>query len=82
MEPGVWQILIVVAIIVLFFGAKKIPELAKGIGQGMTEFKKATNMKSDDDKQVEDNREQEVHQQPRDSDTADSQKTRQKAKSE
>jgi sec-independent protein translocase protein TatA len=74
MEPGVWQILIVVAIIVLFFGAKKIPELAKGIGQGMTEFKKATNIK--DDEQVEDKRENEVHEQA--PDATDSQKTHQK----
>jgi sec-independent protein translocase protein TatA len=43
MEPGVWQILIVVAIIILFFGAKKIPQLAKGVGEGISEFKKATN---------------------------------------
>lgn len=42
MEPGVWQIIIIVAIIVLLFGAKKIPELAKGVGQGITEFKNAT----------------------------------------
>jgi sec-independent protein translocase protein TatA len=42
MEPGVWQILIVVAIIILFFGAKKIPQLAKGVGEGISEFKKAT----------------------------------------
>lgn len=33
-------ILIIVAILILF-GAKKIPELAKGIGKGMKEFKKA-----------------------------------------
>ena len=40
---GGTEVLIIVAIIVLFFGAKKIPELARGIGEGMTEFKKATN---------------------------------------
>jgi sec-independent protein translocase protein TatA len=78
MEPGVWQIVIVIAIIVLFFGAKKIPELAKGIGQGMTEFKKATNLNSD--QQVEDNRENEVHEQ--ESNTTDSQKAQKKTKAE
>jgi sec-independent protein translocase protein TatA len=32
----------ILLIIVLLFGAKKIPELAKGLGQGIKEFKKAT----------------------------------------
>ena len=40
--PGVWQIVIIVAVALLFFGGKKIPELMKGLGQGMKEFKKAT----------------------------------------
>ena len=39
---GATEIIIIVSILVLFFGAKKIPELARGIGEGMTEFKKAT----------------------------------------
>ena len=39
---GPWQIVIVVALALLFFGGKKIPELMKGLGQGMKEFKKAT----------------------------------------
>jgi sec-independent protein translocase protein TatA len=43
-----WHIVIIVAIILLFFGAKKIPELAKGIGEGMTEFKKATQQHVDE----------------------------------
>lgn len=39
--------LIVLAIVVLLFGAKKIPELAKGLGQGIRNFKKE--MKEDDE---------------------------------
>ena len=39
---GPWQIVLVVAVALLLFGGKKIPELMKGIGQGMKEFKKAT----------------------------------------
>jgi len=35
--------LIVLAVIVLLFGAKKIPELAKGLGQGIKNFKEAVN---------------------------------------
>lgn len=45
---GPWQIIIIVFVIVLLFGGKKIPELMKGLGQGMKEFKKATDQ--DDDK--------------------------------
>lgn len=39
---GPWQIVLVVALALLLFGGKKIPELMKGLGQGMREFKKAT----------------------------------------
>ncbi len=38
---GPWQVAIIVFAIILLFGGRKIPELMKGIGQGMTEFKKA-----------------------------------------
>lgn len=43
---GLPEILIIMFVLVLLFGAKKIPELAQGIGKGMKEFKKA--MKDDD----------------------------------
>jgi sec-independent protein translocase protein TatA len=35
------EILIIVLVLVVFFGAKKIPELAQGLGKGIKEFKKA-----------------------------------------
>jgi sec-independent protein translocase protein TatA len=38
--PGVWQVVLIVAIILLFFGGKKIPELMRGLGKGVGEFKK------------------------------------------
>ncbi|MBI5727730.1 MAG: twin-arginine translocase TatA/TatE family subunit [Ignavibacteriales bacterium] len=38
---GFTEILIIVLILVVLFGAKKIPELAQGLGKGMKEFKKA-----------------------------------------
>lgn len=41
MGPSVQQLLIVLAIVILIFGAKKIPELAKGLGSGIKNFKKA-----------------------------------------
>jgi sec-independent protein translocase protein TatA len=39
---GPTEIVIIVLIVVLLFGGRKIPELMKGIGQGMKEFKKAS----------------------------------------
>lgn len=39
---GGTEILVILLVILLFFGAKKIPELARGIGQGINEFKKAS----------------------------------------
>ncbi len=39
---GPQEIIIVVIAVVILFGGRKIPELMKGIGQGMKEFKKAT----------------------------------------
>jgi sec-independent protein translocase protein TatA len=37
---GAGEIILIVLVILLLFGAKKIPELAKGLGKGMSEFKK------------------------------------------
>jgi sec-independent protein translocase protein TatA len=39
---GVPEIILIVAIVLLLFGGRKIPELMKGLGQGMKEFKKAS----------------------------------------
>ena len=41
-SPGLPEIILVLGVILIFFGAKKLPELAKGMGQGIKEFKKAT----------------------------------------
>ncbi len=38
---GVLEIILVVLVILLFFGAKKIPEMAKGLADGIREFRKA-----------------------------------------
>jgi sec-independent protein translocase protein TatA len=40
--PGGIEIFVIVLIILLLFGAKKIPELARGLGQGINEFRKAS----------------------------------------
>jgi sec-independent protein translocase protein TatA len=39
---GPWQIVLIIVVVLLIFGGKKIPELMRGLGQGMKEFKKAT----------------------------------------
>ncbi len=43
MSLGFGEILLILFIVLLVFGAKRVPELARGLGQGMREFKKATN---------------------------------------
>ncbi|MFA7419859.1 MAG: twin-arginine translocase TatA/TatE family subunit [Melioribacteraceae bacterium] len=40
---GAGEIILIVLVILILFGAKKIPELAQGVGKGMREFKKALN---------------------------------------
>ncbi|OUL63859.1 MULTISPECIES: twin-arginine translocase TatA/TatE family subunit [unclassified Flavobacterium] len=40
---GTTEILLIILAIILLFGGKKIPELMKGIGNGIKEFKKASN---------------------------------------
>ena len=40
---GGWEILLILMVLLIFFGAKKIPELPKGLGKGIKEFKNATN---------------------------------------
>lgn len=54
--PGGFEMVIIVLVILLLFGAKRIPELARGIGQGINEFKKA----SDDIKKEIDKGKQDV----------------------
>ncbi len=40
--PGGWELMIIVLVVLLLFGAKRIPELAKGMGRGIREFKDAS----------------------------------------
>jgi len=46
--PSGMELFIIVAVVVLLFGGKKIPELAKGLGKGIKDFKTA--IKDDDEK--------------------------------
>jgi sec-independent protein translocase protein TatA len=45
---GTTEILLIVLVILIFFGAKKIPELAQGLGKGIREFRKAAKEVSED----------------------------------
>ena len=48
-----WEIVIIVAVVLLLFGGKKIPELMKGLGKGVKEFKDGIN-NIEEDKKIED----------------------------
>lgn len=50
--PSMPELLVILAIVVLLFGAKKIPDLAQGVGKGIKNFKKA--MKDDEENAVAD----------------------------
>jgi sec-independent protein translocase protein TatA len=52
---GAPEILLIFFVILLFFGAKKLPELAQGLGKGIREFKKAMRETTDDIKDSVDN---------------------------
>ena len=45
---GGGEIILILALILILFGARKLPELAKGLGQGIKEFKKATREVTDE----------------------------------
>jgi sec-independent protein translocase protein TatA len=40
--PGGWEWIIMALVVVIFFGAKKIPEIFRGFGKGIREFKEAS----------------------------------------
>ncbi len=46
---GIQELVIIFVIIMVLFGAKKLPEMGKGLGKGIREFKNATNKLNDDD---------------------------------
>jgi sec-independent protein translocase protein TatA len=47
--PGGWELIVIVLLIVLLFGARKLPELARGTGQALRIFKSETKGLRDDD---------------------------------
>ncbi|MFQ5648845.1 MAG: twin-arginine translocase TatA/TatE family subunit [bacterium] len=54
MGLGHWELLLVIFVVLLLFGGKKFPELAKGLGKGLREFKKSVKEPDNSDRaQVE-----------------------------
>ncbi len=51
MHFGLTEILIIAGIIILLFGARRLPELAKGLGSSIKEFKKGLDNKDEESKQ-------------------------------
>jgi len=43
-----WEIVLILAVVILFFGVKKLPGLARGLGQGIKEFKTSVREESTD----------------------------------
>ena len=54
---GMQELLVILLLAVLFFGGNKIPEIAKGLGKGIREFKRASEGHADD--------EDELHEEPK-----------------
>jgi len=52
--PGGWEMVVIALVILLLFGAKKLPELARGLGQGIREFKGAVDGVKDELKDAQD----------------------------
>ena len=54
MGLGPWEIALIILVIIILFGGKKLPELARGLGLGLREFKKAKQEIKDEVKNVAD----------------------------
>jgi len=51
-SPGPFEIILILVIVLLLFGGKKIPELMKGMGKGIKNFKEGINSDEDDDEEA------------------------------
>jgi sec-independent protein translocase protein TatA len=54
MIPGGWEWIIIVLVIVLLFGARRLPEMGKSLGQGIRGFKSALTGSGENDEQSDD----------------------------
>jgi len=51
--PGIWEILIIAVLVVLLFGAKRLPELSRSIGRSLGEFKKGREEGAEEPEKIE-----------------------------
>ena len=51
-SPGPFEIILILVIVLLLFGGKKIPELMKGMGKGIRNFKEGINSDDDDEEET------------------------------
>jgi len=58
MTPGIWQILIVVVLILLVFGAGRLPRIMEDVAKGITSFKKGMKDDSGEPEKVEEKKEE------------------------
>ena len=52
--PGGWEMILIVLVVLLLFGGKKIPELMRGLGSGIKEFKDASKEDGNDKEEIQD----------------------------
>ena len=50
--PGPWEIILILAIVLIIFGAGKLPQVFRSAGQGIREFRKASSGEFDEDKKT------------------------------
>ena len=55
---GLTEIILIILVVVLLFGGRKIPELMKGLGQGMKEFKKASKVDDEPEEKIKSSEEE------------------------
>jgi len=55
---GIWELILILVIVLIIFGAGKLPKIAKAIGEGIREFKKATKEKESEEKTKEEKKEE------------------------
>jgi sec-independent protein translocase protein TatA len=51
---GIWEILLIIVVIALLFGGRKLPELGKGLGQGIKNFRNAVKGADKDEEKPKD----------------------------
>ena len=63
---GHWEVLLILLVIVLIFGAKRIPEMAKGVGKGIKEFRKALSEDGEGEPPTEDQQDEAAKEEKKD----------------